>query len=616
MRKYRNGKASGEPNRDWKYSPEYLAYRQERGGESVKVSQCDVDLDGTRDSIISKWRNPATKKVQDCGPPFLFWPPTGISTMREPGVSSQPTAIQTLASPQGDQAPTGIGVLVDMDEDGIYSGPDNMPPYDFDDNDPNVGAIEVLDSSNEGPTGITISHPPSSTNEGPTGISTVVTPQQASSGPTGINLLVDMDEDGFYAGPNNQPPYDFDDNDPGIGSETPLTSSNSGPTGISLKVDMDEDGYYSDVDLGDNDPGVSDQVPATVSVKLYNKDASGNLSVIQSSAVSDFVMQGTGAFSSAGNVQTTLILKQPSSHGFVEWSFTGGNTLGNAIVDNAFQQPTDSWVPTLRQYHNGTKHEYLTTENPVGSTVATLGPFAITGDIEIGLVLTDVVVNISAVKKGFRGKSNAQAMTHPNDPPGNPYYAYGTWDTNANGPTGNLYAWSQYEYSANNTGSTGVIKTTGNFSTNEHKGFQYDDYAGWHASRAVMVFRPGDTEIVSLHHSLNTSSLFVKVHNYDGQGGVFEKNVYNGMSFKYGDLIRINIGDSMFKMLRFDPPAGLTFSGWSVTSPNDEGTEFIIPDYAANDAEPYLETYVMLRYNGTYPTNVFGQSTIVEGTYS
>lgn len=72
----------------------------------------------------------------------------------------------------------------------------------------------------------------------------------------------------------------------------------------------------------------------------------------------------------------------------------------------------------------------------------------------------------------------------------------------------------------------------------------------------------------------------------------------------------------MFKMLRFDPPAGLTFSGWSVTSSNDEGTEFIIPDYAANDAEPYLETYVMLRYNGTYPTNVFGQSTIVEGTYS
>ena len=189
MRKYRNGKASGEPNRDWKYSPEYLAYRQQRGGESLKVSQCDVDLDGSRDSVISKWRNPAAKKMQDCGPPFLFWPPTGISTMREPGVSSQPTAIQTLASPQGDQAPTGIGVLVDMDEDGIY------PPDDFDDNDPNIGAIEQLDTADEGPSAISI----------------VTSPTSADSAPTGIDLKIDMDEDGVYSD------TDLDDLDSAVG---------------------------------------------------------------------------------------------------------------------------------------------------------------------------------------------------------------------------------------------------------------------------------------------------------------------------------------------------------------------------------------------------------------
>ena len=171
MRKYRNGKASGEPNRDWKYSPEYLAYRQQRGGESLKVAQCDVDLDGTRDSITSKWRNPATKKAQDCGPSFLYWPPTGISTRREPGVSSQPTAIQTLSSPQGDQAPTGISVVADMDEDGVY------PPDDFDDNDPNIGAVEQLDTADEGPSAISIATSPTS----------------ADSAPTGINLKIDMD---------------------------------------------------------------------------------------------------------------------------------------------------------------------------------------------------------------------------------------------------------------------------------------------------------------------------------------------------------------------------------------------------------------------------------------
>jgi len=180
-RKYRNGKASGEPKRDLKYSPEYLAYRQSRGGESIKVSQCDLDLDGTPDSIVSAWRHPAVGKVEHCGDPYLFWPVTGISTLLNP--HSPPTSVQTLASPQGDQSPTGISLQIDMDEDGVYAGPNNLPPYDFDDNDDTVGAITLLNS--------------------------------ADQGPTGISLQIDMDEDGVYA------PDDFDDNDGSVGILVP-----------------------------------------------------------------------------------------------------------------------------------------------------------------------------------------------------------------------------------------------------------------------------------------------------------------------------------------------------------------------------------------------------------
>ena len=256
-RKYRNGKASGEPKRDLKYSPEYLAYRQSRGGESVKVSQCDLDLDGTADSIVSAWRHPAVGKSEHCGDPYLFWPVTGISTLLNP--HSPPTGIQTHASPQGDQAPTGIGLEIDMDEDGFYAGPNNLPPYDFDDNDDTVGAITLLNS----------------VDQGPTGISTIAPLQNANSGPTGISLQIDMDEDGVYAGPNNLPPYDFDDNDDTVGAITllnsadqgptgistiaPLQNANSGPTGISLQIDMDEDGVYAPADFDDNDSGIKYQ---------------------------------------------------------------------------------------------------------------------------------------------------------------------------------------------------------------------------------------------------------------------------------------------------------------------------------------------------------------------
>ena len=255
-RKYRNGKASGDPKRDLKYSPEYLAYRQNRGGESIKVSQCDLDLDGTRDSIVSAWRHPAVGKVEHCGDPYLFWPVTGISTLLNP--HSPPTSVQTLTSPQGNQAPTGIGLEIDMDEDGFYAGPDNLPPYDFDDNDDTIGPITLLTLANQGPTGISTIAPLQNANSGPLGISTIAPLQNANSGPTGISLQIDMDEDGVYA------PDDFDDNDGSVGIVVPLTSVNSGPTGISLQIDMDEDGVYAPDDYDDNDNTIGNVVPLTL----------------------------------------------------------------------------------------------------------------------------------------------------------------------------------------------------------------------------------------------------------------------------------------------------------------------------------------------------------------
>jgi hypothetical protein len=261
-RKYRNGKASSEPKRDLKYSPEYLAYRQNRGGESIKVSQCDLDLDGTPDSIVSAWRHPAVGKVEHCGDPYLFWPVTGISTLLNP--HSPPTSVQTFAPPQGDQSPTGISLQIDMDEDGVYAGPDNLPPYDFDDNDDTVGSITLLTSANQGPTGISTTTPLQNANSGPTGISTTTPLQNANSGPTGISLQIDMDEDGVYA------PDDFDDNDGSVGIVVPLTSVNSGPTGISLQIDMDEDGVYAPDDYDDNDNTIGNVAPEyDISVAIY-----------------------------------------------------------------------------------------------------------------------------------------------------------------------------------------------------------------------------------------------------------------------------------------------------------------------------------------------------------
>ena len=66
MRKYRNGKQSREPRKLSKYSPEYIQYRENRGGYSVKVGLCDMTGDGEEDTLSVAWRNPANGKVQNC----------------------------------------------------------------------------------------------------------------------------------------------------------------------------------------------------------------------------------------------------------------------------------------------------------------------------------------------------------------------------------------------------------------------------------------------------------------------------------------------------------------------------------------------------------------------
>jgi len=66
MRKYRNGKQSREPRQLSKYSPEYIQYRGNHGGYSVKVGLCDITGDGDVDTISVAWRNPANGKVENC----------------------------------------------------------------------------------------------------------------------------------------------------------------------------------------------------------------------------------------------------------------------------------------------------------------------------------------------------------------------------------------------------------------------------------------------------------------------------------------------------------------------------------------------------------------------
>ena len=121
MRKYRNGKQSREPRRLSKYSPEYIQYRENRGGYSVKVGLCDITGDGEEDTISVAWRNPANGKVQTCAKGYVQSTPpapSGISALASPQVG--PTNILVTAPPQ--VGPTGISADIPVSTILIYHG--------------------------------------------------------------------------------------------------------------------------------------------------------------------------------------------------------------------------------------------------------------------------------------------------------------------------------------------------------------------------------------------------------------------------------------------------------------------------------------------------------------
>ena len=103
MRKYRNGKQSREPRKLSKYSPEYIQYRENRGGYSVKVGLCDMTGDGEEDTISVAWRNPANGKVQNCTVvinPTPIYGPTYLSA--SPALpTSGPASLSATAFPVG-----------------------------------------------------------------------------------------------------------------------------------------------------------------------------------------------------------------------------------------------------------------------------------------------------------------------------------------------------------------------------------------------------------------------------------------------------------------------------------------------------------------------------------
>lgn len=117
MRKYRNGKQSREPRKLSKYSPEYIQYRENRGGYSVKVGLCDMTGDGEEDTISVAWRNPANGKVQNCtvivtptpasGPTYLnaslALPSAGPTSLNASLAlpSAGPTSLSAAAFPVG-----------------------------------------------------------------------------------------------------------------------------------------------------------------------------------------------------------------------------------------------------------------------------------------------------------------------------------------------------------------------------------------------------------------------------------------------------------------------------------------------------------------------------------
>ena len=166
MRKYRNGKQSREPRKLSKYSPEYIQYRENRGGYSVKVGLCDITGDGEEDTISVAWRNPANGKVQNCtvivtptpasGPTYLnaslALPTAGPSglTANVSAPTSGPASLSATAFPVGSLI-SGISVN-DLGTDINGTKTDGLTSYLAGDSTTWIGVAVTIVSADSGGT--------------------------------------------------------------------------------------------------------------------------------------------------------------------------------------------------------------------------------------------------------------------------------------------------------------------------------------------------------------------------------------------------------------------------------------------------------------------------------
>ena len=111
MRKYRNGKQSRESRSLSKYSPEYIQYRENRGGYSVKVGLCDISGNGEEDTITHAWRHPALGKLQICQSQVAISAPgvpTNLTSSFVPTIPGVPTNLTSSAIPDIPGVPTNL----------------------------------------------------------------------------------------------------------------------------------------------------------------------------------------------------------------------------------------------------------------------------------------------------------------------------------------------------------------------------------------------------------------------------------------------------------------------------------------------------------------------------
>ena len=195
--------------------------------------------------------------------------PTGINFNMAPAIQDAPTGIVSAEQLEQKNSPTNI-----QEYEGLTNvhSPTNLISYTASSVQPRNATVQNLDFTrssdyNPGNVGITdlafkvgpesiVSTASLNSNGAPTGLSASASPSSLSS-VTGLGTLVDMDEDGYYVGVDN------DDNDHSItihlqARHAPTSidtkASPAALTGFSYLIDMDEDGYYSNNDIDDNDP--------------------------------------------------------------------------------------------------------------------------------------------------------------------------------------------------------------------------------------------------------------------------------------------------------------------------------------------------------------------------